>query len=1608
MTAEDVPASTSTLATWSALCKDCRNRKLSQVQTVPRKKSKKKRDLEQELFEYSESHAVRQLERGMSRSDRCPECRKSHRRQIAAFPVAYVDITSIGEASAHILDPELGPTGPLGGLGPLPQIHNRRAESVDLKTFALGLQDDDILELIEKLSHSQVVVLEAGTGTGKSTLAPFRLMNPPEGAAYRPTDIGPIIVTEPRVPATTEVAKFVGEALCFGHDPTECTRHIGPGHPVGYQAEGKKVWDEACSLIYVTDGTMINWILNGELARIGTVIVDEAHERSENIDAILALLAAQLPRHPHLRVVIASATIDKTYFMRFFEQTPSVRVDHQYVEATKTVGYGVPLFSDLDFDEDILANGLTVEDSSSPSGVPMLKLPGWSEDTVMEEGGASLREVTRDRLLGLRTPAKEWPKNVDQAAANQAFNILEATDVGDVLVFLPNQRMVDNAKAFLSRRLEEQDWATNIDVYWLMKASPRDEKQRALAECEPGRRKVVIASNLAETSLTIAGIRYVVDSGLVNQAKWDPDLAISSVPLSAHSQSGIRQRWGRVGRTSHGWVFPLYTLQQFLEMPRDTPAGSTQTNLESFVLKMLAAGEDPSRLAFPADFEAPDVVRDSYAQESAQSFTQERQRATAALMGNGAVTSDGKRLTRMGAELTRSRLPSEQAIALMYADRLACVPEVATALVALGSGRLAGPGKLLASDPEWPIEWNVQARRCHEALAAGARDDLDLVIRLFSLSRAAPDRGRWCSQWWINEEALDQFASDAAKLMESLAPGMSKEATRPLDTRLTWRARAVLSRGLLSLRYVRDSENAWKSANPAQSELLAVSSFHLVPPPGEFIALARERPWSRSVATQPAEAYGLVEVVDWAISGEPSDFDLLVRVRDRIRNDDGQIPIPLDPYKAARDAYPIGSAIRLTPSGKDSREFAIEKLTEGLVKPSNYFGSSSWEESASNANDGSAAYTSESKGFDETSASYVDQPDIAGTEVAQEEVRVTPVDIRTLEVLELEDLFDQRRPSPSHPDTLTSDEQLEDEQLEQALDVELTVALPSSTERNSWTATVTGYKRGTADRVILLADPKLGTPTETREYGARIAVKAGELVPTHHELCRVMRTCDADGQVDGAETMFLSGTLLDDAIGDDAAAVGEGSTWTARIIAGQRKHEDFRLNISDGILEKLVVGRGSPRSLASHLATVTDRSFVDWRGRTNHIVRLDLDDDFAPHLPIIIDHFVKSGVIPRPGLRIRVELSQNVYARRSGTWRSEDIETLIEQFPSKFTRAKGNGRLQLLSREVLSEDDLQVLTNIEPGNEVYERNAWLLWETSRRLSAKAVSAIAEASVPAAVAKDLRRRGEASELQRHHDVGIKIANSGHVILTGNAENVATALQRLSTLVEAPSPAVQLTHLPEGPRPRFPSYDQTRAALQELGPQIVQKLQDYNERRGILTLPRIGEVDTDSVIGTLSTKFSYFSMRFVFSEPRGFYAFQKKERWESFQAETATPLHRWIVEKEKVWQVASSEPTALATVERLVRSILARVPVEISEITESRPTLIEIVNSAGTPQLEVTYDPGPMPLAEPKEDTAPQLHEPLNEEDVATAHATSRSDTQVKDRGRFASLLRRLRS
>jgi HrpA-like RNA helicase len=850
------------------------------------------------------------LQRGNSRSDRCERHRKAHRLAIQALAVPYIDLAVIGE----VPDPD-HPAGPLGSLGPLPVLHRERTIETDLSGFEFGMSDSDVLRILEGLRDKQVAIIEAGTGTGKSTFMPFRLMNPPPGAAFHLSARGPIVVTEPRVAAAKGVSRFVGEELCFGHDSRECQSHVGPGYAVGYQVSGEKYWDTACQLIYVTDGTMINWVRDGQLARIGAVIIDEAHERSENIDIILAQLRATVHNYPHLRVIVTSATLDRNFFVQYFGGEGNVF--HLEIPPTKTFGYGVPLFIDTRVDESVITQGLTIGSTTPP-----IIFEGWKKWGTEEAGfpAEDLQETTA-KLERLRCvpeiPVEDWRDEMPSAVAKQVVAIAKGTQWGDILSFLPTTASIDRAVAEIHEGLSAAGLKKTFDVYPLLATTDKSISEKATAARSRGqRRKIVVSSNLAETSLTVKGVRYVVDSGLICQPEWDPQLASGSYPTKPHSQSGVRQRWGRVGRDAPGWVFPLYTIDQFLTLPRSTPPGSAQTNLESFYMKLISAGVNVEEAALPANFRHESLTPDPEALRVIDTFTRESTRAQRALRLTGVVDADGD-LTEYGRDLERFPGTGSEALALMLAEQLACIHEVALALHVLGEGRLFGKKEsaILQIDTEWPAAWRVTATQHHRGLATGCNDDLDLLLHVCASWQRAADSSAWCATWWVNEAALTAAWTVAMETVRTLSAAMKAEAYRQIEPALAERARVVLTRAMVSLRYERVVGTQYRSAiaDAETAETVALSRGELFETPDRVLAFNRFRPEAREGESRQPFISHVVRAVEWAeqtqSNPESMGMELIVQAAMHRQKDAVAPQVLLD---AAREAFPVGTLLELT------------------------------------------------------------------------------------------------------------------------------------------------------------------------------------------------------------------------------------------------------------------------------------------------------------------------------------------------------------------------------------------------------------------------------------------------------------------------------------------------------------------------------------------------------------------------------------------------------------------------------------------------------------------------------------------------------------------------
>src|ERR1700761_749793 len=433
---------------------------------------------------------------------------------------------------------------------------------------------DDILRAIR---DHQVVIVAGETGSGKTTQIPKICLELGRGVA------GQIGHTQPRRLAARTVAERIAEEL---GSPL--------GEAVGYQVRFTDVSADGTLVKLMTDGILLNELARDrDLRRYDTLIIDEAHERSLNIDFILGYLRQLLPRRPDLKVIITSATIDPERFAAAFGGAPIVEV-----------------------------SGRTY-----PRGV-------------------------RDR------PVDE---DADQGQAiSDAIGELSAEGPGDILVFLSGEREIRDTADLLAGR-ERLDV---LPLYGRLSAAEQHRvfERRAASSLT---RRVVLATNVAETSLTVPGIKYVIDPGTARIPRYSRGTKVQRLPIEPISQASANQRKGRSGRTSDGICIRLYSEEDFYSRPEFTDPEILRTNLASVILQMAAIGlGDIPKFPF---IDPPD------ARNIADGLT---------LLAELNAFKDG-RITGLGRKL--ARLPVDPRIGRMIleADRNGCVREVLIIAAAL-------------------------------------------------------------------------------------------------------------------------------------------------------------------------------------------------------------------------------------------------------------------------------------------------------------------------------------------------------------------------------------------------------------------------------------------------------------------------------------------------------------------------------------------------------------------------------------------------------------------------------------------------------------------------------------------------------------------------------------------------------------------------------------------------------------------------------------------------------------------------------------------------------------------------------------------------------------
>ncbi|MFJ2553321.1 ATP-dependent RNA helicase HrpA [Microbacterium sp. NPDC087591] len=377
-------------------------------------------------------------------------------------------------------------------------------------------------EIADAIRDNQVVIVAGATGSGKTTQLPKIAL---ELGRTR------IAHTQPRRLAARTIAERVAEEL-----------QVELGTLVGYKVRFTDKVSDATRIALMTDGILLNEIHRDRLlTRYDTIIIDEAHERSLNVDFLIGYLVRILPERPDLKVIITSATIDPQSFAKHF--APAGADPAPIIEVS---GRTYPV--------EIRYRPL-IDDSEETAAAPTAGEPEDEVSAIV----AALRELDR-----------EAP--------------------GDVLVFLPGEAEIrDAADAVRGAYAHDRSPTEVLPLYGRLSAA---EQHRVFERSRVAgvRRRVILATNVAETSLTVPGIRYVIDTGTARISRYSNRSKVQRLPIEAISQASANQRSGRAGRTSDGIAIRLYSEEDFDRRPEFTEPEILRTSLASVILQMLSLG----------------------------------------------------------------------------------------------------------------------------------------------------------------------------------------------------------------------------------------------------------------------------------------------------------------------------------------------------------------------------------------------------------------------------------------------------------------------------------------------------------------------------------------------------------------------------------------------------------------------------------------------------------------------------------------------------------------------------------------------------------------------------------------------------------------------------------------------------------------------------------------------------------------------------------------------------------------------------------------------------------------------------------------------------------
>lgn len=622
-------------------------------------------------------------------------------------------------------------------------------------------------EIIRAIKEHQVVVVAGETGSGKTTQLPKMCIE--AGLGRR----GKIGCTQPRRVAALSISKRVAQEL-----------KLSWGREVGCKIRFQDRSSSETILKFMTDGILLAETQgDAELREYEAIIIDEAHERSLNIDFLLGRLKLLLPLRPELKVIITSATIDTEAFSKAFDNAPIIEVSGRLYPVET-------IYSPLD-------------------------------EHAQDEGDVTYID----------------------AAANSVNAILEEFEPGDILVFMPTEKDIRETRDILEGRHGDR-----CEIIPLFGRLSSGDQEKVFSPSD--RRRIIVSTNIAETSLTIPRVKYVVDSGLARISRYSPKTRTKRLPIEEIAQSSANQRKGRCGRVANGVCIRLYSEEDFDARPQFTQPEIQRANLAEVILRMKAfhLGEIEN---FPfLNPPLPHAIKAGYQ-----------------LLFELGALDEKQSLTPEGWDL--ARLPVDPSIGRMILQGLRESALQEVLVIAAG---------LSIQDPrERPMDQKEAAELAHKRFQHPHSDFVALLNiwnayhDQFDAQATQGQTRRFCKSHFLSYMRMREWRDVHSQLMEAVRSvdllatytvrlPDNLELTPPPDGKLTEAKytsihRAILS-GLLGHVARREDRNTYKVSGDREALIFPGSGLHDRRPPNPKRGSGPKEPQENS--TQPA----------WAVAGE--------------------------------------------------------------------------------------------------------------------------------------------------------------------------------------------------------------------------------------------------------------------------------------------------------------------------------------------------------------------------------------------------------------------------------------------------------------------------------------------------------------------------------------------------------------------------------------------------------------------------------------------------------------------------------------------------------------------------------------------------------------------